>query len=116
MSKLFKLKEWLTLDESAAHISNVLGEPAKVADLYRFALDGHLKLSVDFVNHTQARKGKGVKTEQIEFDLEEHHFITGEKLEIPIAFPKNHELRVSENDWINLEQSVVSIDRVPASA
>jgi hypothetical protein len=57
MNRLFKLKEWLTLDEAAAHISNVLGEPATVPDLFRFALDGHLTLSVDFVNHTKARKG-----------------------------------------------------------
>jgi hypothetical protein len=87
MSKLFKLKEWLILDEVAAHISNVLGEPATVADLLRFALDGHLKLSIDFVNHTQAKKGKWVKTEDVEFVLEEHNIITGEKLDIPFRFP-----------------------------
>ena len=67
MGKLFKLREWLTLDEAAAHISNVLGESATVADLYRFALDGYLTLSVDFVNHASARKGKWLKTEQVEF-------------------------------------------------
>ena len=35
MSKLLKLKEWLTLDEAANHISNVLGEPVTLADIYR---------------------------------------------------------------------------------
>ena len=33
MSKLFKLKEWLTLEEAANHISNVLGEPVTLADI-----------------------------------------------------------------------------------
>ena len=38
MSKLLKLKEWLTLDEAVNHFSNVLGEPITLADLYRLAL------------------------------------------------------------------------------
>lgn len=109
MSHLFKLKEWLTLDEAAAHISNVLGEPATIADLYRFALDGHLTLSVDFVNHADARKGKWVKTEQVEFDLMKHDVLSGEKLAIPYELPKNYEIRVSEDDWVALDKPVVSI-------
>lgn len=109
MSRLFKLKEWLTLDEAAAHISNVLGEPASIADLYRFALDGHLTLSVDFVNHAQAQKGKWVKTEDVEFNIIEEDPSTGEKLGIPFASPKNHEISVTEDDWILLDNPVSSI-------
>jgi hypothetical protein len=112
MSKLFKLKEWLTLNEAAAHISNVLGEPATVADLLRFTLDGHLTLSVDFVNHTQAQKGKRVKTDEVEFVKGEQHPFTGEKLDIPYEFPKHCEDRVSEDDWLRFEESVVSIEGV----
>ena len=112
MSKLFKLKEWLTLEEAAAHISSILGEPATIADLYRFALDGHLTLSVDFVNHANARTGKWVKTDQVEFDLIEHGVLTGEKLDIPYTTPKNHEIRVSQDDWIALEKPVLSIDGI----
>lgn len=112
MSKLFKLKEWLTLDEAAAHISNVLGEPATLADLYRFALDGHLTLSVDFVNHAQVRKGKWLKTEQVEFKLIENDLFSGEKLDIPFSMPANCEVRVSDDDWISLEKPVVSINGV----
>lgn len=112
MSRLFKLREWLTLDESATHISNVLGEPATIADLYRFALDGHLTISADFVNHAYVRKGKWVKTEQIEFEIMEDHLFTGEKRDIPFAFPKNAEIRVSGDDWIALDKPVVSIDGV----
>lgn len=112
MNKLFKLREWLTLDETAAHISNVLGEPVTVSDLYRLALDGHLTLSVDFVNHAFARKGKWVKTEDIEFVLKENDFFTGEKLAIPYRYPLNHEIKAYDDDWIALEDSVVTIDGI----
>lgn len=112
MSKLFKLKEWLTLEEAVLHISNVLGEPATIADLYRFALDGHLTLSVDFVNHAYARKGKWVKTEQIEFELVEIDIFTGKKLDEPFSIPKNYELHVSGDDWIFLEKPIRSISGV----
>ena len=97
MSKLFKLKAWLTLDEAVNHISTVLGESATEADLFRFALDGHLTLSVNFVNHAKARKGKWVNTSDVQFYLIENDPLSGEKLENPISVPLNHELLVSED-------------------
>lgn len=115
MSRLFKLKEWLTLEEASAHISSVLGEPATIADLHRFSLDGHLTLSVDFVNKTYVRKGKWVKTDDVEFELMENVFnieVHGKKLEIPFSVPTNYEIRVSEDDWIALDKPVVSIEGV----
>jgi hypothetical protein len=56
MSKVFKLKKWLPLDEAVNHISNVLGEPITLADIYKCALDGHLILSANFVNGSQAKE------------------------------------------------------------
>ena len=112
MSKLLKLKEWLTLENAASHISNVLGEPVSIADLYRFCLDGHLKISANFVNHANARKGKYVKTKDVKFEKIEHDFFTNEKLDIPFSMPTNHELHVSGDDWISLERKVVSISGV----
>jgi hypothetical protein len=112
MSKLFKLKEWLTLEDAANHISNVVGEPATIADLCRFALDGYLTLSIDFVNHAEVRVGKWVKTEDVEFKIVETNIFTNEKLPIPYRLPINCELRVKEDDWIALDKNVVSIDGV----
>lgn len=63
MSKLLKLKQWLTVSEAAAHFSTSLDEPVSVADLYRLSLDGHLTLSAYFVNHTYGRLGKIVPIE-----------------------------------------------------
>ncbi len=68
MKKLFTLKKWLTLQEAARHLAIVFGEEVCEADVLRLALDGHLKLSVNFVNHAQARKGNVIPIEEAEYD------------------------------------------------
>lgn len=60
MSKLLKFKSWLTLQDAANRLSISAGEPVSEADILRLGLDGHLKLSVHFVNHARARMGKVV--------------------------------------------------------
>jgi len=69
MSKLFKLKQWLTLPEAAKHLSILLGEETTEADILRFALDGHLMLSVNVVNHSFGRLGKIVSFMETEWFL-----------------------------------------------
>ncbi len=66
MSKFFKLKEWLTLEEAVQDISKKINETITVANLYRSALDGHLKLSVYFVNRAYGVKGELRKVDDIE--------------------------------------------------
>lgn len=55
MNKLSELKEWLTLEDAAKRLSASAKETANEADILRFALDGHLTLSVYFVNHARGR-------------------------------------------------------------
>jgi hypothetical protein len=57
LKKLLKLKEWLTVPEAARHLSILFGEDVSEADVLRLALDGHLTLSVYFVNHAEAQCG-----------------------------------------------------------
>ncbi|WP_323086695.1 hypothetical protein [Klebsiella variicola] len=45
MKKLFRLKKWLTLEETAKRLSASFGEEIKPADCLQFALDGHLVIS-----------------------------------------------------------------------
>ena len=45
------------MPETARHLSNLFEEAVSEADVLRLALDGHLLLSVDFVNHARARCG-----------------------------------------------------------
>ena len=115
MSKLFKLKEWLTLEGAANHISTVLGEPVTLADIYRLSLDGHLKLSANFVNGSNAQLGKRVKINDVKFQLITKGFITDEELDIPIRMPTKGELRIDDcpdSDFLSFGDKVSSISGV----
>ena len=57
LGKLFKLKEWLTVPDAARQLTILFGEDIGEADVLRLALDGHLTLSVHFVNYATARCG-----------------------------------------------------------
>ena len=60
MNKLFSLKEWLTLEEAATYLTACLNETVTQADAIRLGIDGHLILSVNFVNSVYARCGKAI--------------------------------------------------------
>lgn len=58
LGKLLSLKQWVTLDAAARQISIVCDDEVTESDVLQLALDGHLQLSVNFVNHANARMGK----------------------------------------------------------
>jgi hypothetical protein len=64
LQKLLNLKEWLTIADAARHLSILFGEDVSEPDVLRLALDGHLTLSVYFVNHTEALCGSAVPIEE----------------------------------------------------
>ncbi len=66
-SMLFKLKEWLTLKDTAQYLSVLFKEDVSEADVLRLGLDGCLKLSVNFVNLSFAKCGKAVSCEDAEW-------------------------------------------------
>jgi hypothetical protein len=112
MSKLFKIKEWLTLEEAANHISNVLGEPVTLSDIYRLALDSHLKLSANFVNGAMAKLGKRVMINGVKFDLITRNIFTNEELDVPIKLASKGELRIDDSpdsDFLSFEDEVKHI-------
>jgi hypothetical protein len=63
MSKLFTLKEWLSVPAAAEHLATVFQEDVAPSDVLRFALDGSLTLSVRFVNKCDALPGQFVPIE-----------------------------------------------------
>ena len=67
LGKLFKLKQWLTVDDAASHLSIVFGEDVSAADVFRLALDGGLKLSVQLVNGAYGRPCVPVEIGEIEW-------------------------------------------------
>ena len=60
MNKLLKLKKWVSVGDAARHLAILLGEKVGEADMIRLALDGHITLSVRFVNAARGYLGKVV--------------------------------------------------------
>ena len=105
MSKLFKLKEWLTISDAAKHISSAINEPVLEADILQLALDKHLKLSVHLVNGAYARKCTVVDIFEVEYD------------EVPtldglgtLKIPKNGRIFQHTNgEILQVQEDVISI-------
>lgn len=105
MNKLFKLKKWLTVPEAARHLAIVFGEEVSESDVLRLALDGHLKLSVNFVNHTKAKRGKVIPLSEAK--TAPGFFKEGEKpYQVVLA------MRLNEHDFLELEKNVVTLDGI----
>ena len=68
-----KFKNFYTISESAQWLTNALYKDGKnvisEADVFRLALDGYLKISVNFVNGAKARRTKEVTWEETEWLL-----------------------------------------------
>jgi hypothetical protein len=56
MKKLLKLKQYLSLHDSAKYLSAALEEPVSVADIYELSLEGHLAISTRFINQAYAKE------------------------------------------------------------
>ena len=80
LKKLLKLMEWVTVPDAARYLSILFGEDVSEADVLRLALDGHLTLSVDFVNVATAQCGKT----------------------IPLADAERKVIKISENEFIQM--------------
>jgi hypothetical protein len=114
--KLFKLKKWLTIPESAKYLSKTFGEEVNEADVLRLGIDGHLKLSVYFVNGAIARFGKVVSYEEAEWyppnwislgnsDIPEK-FKNMKKLDTAVIMKS---LNIDNSRYLNLEDDVTPI-------
>ena len=72
MSKLFKLKEWLTVSEAAKHLSVLFGEEVAESDLLRLGLDGNLDLSVVLFEPILGHEMLAVEREEIAVNVEKY--------------------------------------------
>ena len=113
-SKLFKLREWLTVSEAARHLSIMFGEEVNEADILRLALDGHLKLSVNFVNPVYGKCGKLIPYEDRERLPPEFHRIFSalpeEKRDSNIK--KLMEMQGFDNQFLVMDGDVTEIEGV----
>ena len=132
--RLFDLKKWLTLEDAARHLSVLFGEEVVVADVLRLALDGHLSLSIHFVNKARARMGRLVALEDCPMELlaapdaaeAVKSALAGRKKLSPAAimerfaglatsrklFATPTGIRFTESEWLVLEKDIVTIDGI----
>lgn len=66
MGKLFKVREWLTLEGAAKHLTAVCEEEVSVADLLQLGVEKKLTLSVNLVNHAKAKLGRIVRFDEVQ--------------------------------------------------
>ncbi|KGD95262.1 MULTISPECIES: hypothetical protein [Achromobacter] len=77
MSKLFTLKQWVTLADAAKYLSVSFGEHVTEADVIQLALDGHLRLSIRLLaSYLYARRwykkpASEIEYEEVEYQLNE---------------------------------------------
>lgn len=58
MSKLFNIKEWVTIEDAAKYLTTTLGEKYDPADILQLAIAGRLIISVYIVNKVFVLTGK----------------------------------------------------------
>ncbi len=106
MSKVFNLKEWVTVADAAKHLSGIFCEDVSEADILRFALDGRLRLSVNLVNHAKGRCGATVGIEDVTW-RDFPASLVGPADKPPRSYIK--ELQISEDRFLRLGDEVVTL-------
>lgn len=101
MSKLFKLKEWLTVADAAKRLAVVFGETVTEADVLQFGLEGRLRLSVLFAGMPLAWRGQISKC-SAPIDSVQFRKKSPAQNELKIKLTTQHVLKV-ESDRIALE-------------
>ena len=109
MSKLLKLKKWLSLDDAVVYLSKILEEPVSTIDLYQLAIDGHLVLSVHFINPCNAKTGEVVGYK----DIQTVPSLCGEHLvSVSTWFDEGKELDPKTSRFFNQNNGISYLDGV----
>ena len=113
LENLFNLKKWLTLNETAKYLTIVFGEDVSEAQVLRFALDGHFKLSLNFVNSATAIECKVISIEDasyIPLDILQLITITEEfKVELNQFM---RDIQLNDKQVITLTEKVIELEGV----
>ncbi len=105
MSKLFKLKKWLSVADAADQLALVFGEKVTESDVLRFALDGALDLSIHLVNGAFGSPCVQVNIEAIEWD--ELPSLDGKRT---IRIPKGGRVWQDDKGIFQVQEIVLELD------
>lgn len=106
MSKLFKLKKWLSVADAAEQLALVFGEKVTESDVLLFVLDGALDLSVHLVNGAFGSPCVQMNIEAIEWD-ELPSLIDGKRT---IRIPKGGRVWQDERGIFQVQNIVIELD------
>lgn len=130
MSTHCKQPEWLTVSAAAKKLSRITNEEVEESDVYRFALDGLLKLSVIFVNHAKARRGRFIGYENsswcelspemsarmsnthAQYNKEQKLCTMTTNIPIGQKLPCKKSLKIGDDISITLDQEVITIKEI----
>lgn len=115
MSKLLKLKDWLTIPDAARHLSQIVAEPVGEADVLQLALDGHIKLSVNFPNRAKARVGRVIPYKDVPIREYPSQLLKGVVIYTdgyPLNDRKEGEQFAPDAPFIHFGEEVVTIDGI----
>lgn len=115
MSKLLKLKEWVTIPDAAKHLTQIFNEPFSEADIFQLVLDSHITISVMFPNRARAQIGKVIPFKEV--PIRELPSLGDGK---PQFYPdgrllgdlKEGEPLTEETPFIHFDKTVTSIDGI----
>jgi hypothetical protein len=110
MSKLFKLKKWLNVSDAAKRLAITFGEDVTEADVFRLALDGHLRLSVNLINGATCIPGKIVPIGDATFD--EVPSRDGKRTIRLYGGPVLSDAHGVETDVLKLEDRIVTLEGI----
>ncbi|PSV19683.1 hypothetical protein C0W44_14135 [Photobacterium leiognathi subsp. mandapamensis] len=113
MSKLFKLKKFVTIEEAAKYLSSSLEESVSLSDIYRLVIDKHLTLSVRLINPEFAVKGQIVNGHDGDWVQLQTDLVTGEVLDEPYSVCINdNSVPIGTNKWFMFDEQVHVVDGV----
>ncbi|MEF3764095.1 hypothetical protein [Escherichia coli] len=107
---LFKLKEFLTLEEAGEHLSRTLSEKVSLADIYRLALDGHITISVNFLGFIPMSPGRIVKDDSESpspYITIKKSLSMGEELKEPYILSKTAGFPISISEWLFFDREIM---------
>ncbi|RTR40552.1 hypothetical protein EKG38_01115 [Shewanella canadensis] len=114
MKKLFKLKEYLTIEEAAEYLSSSIEEPVSQADLYWLVQEKQLTMSVKLSTQAYVKGGQYITPQDNDSDTYQvdYNLATNEALDEQYQINLDDELQVGENRWLAFDKKVHVIDGV----
>lgn len=105
-----KLKEWISVEEAARHISSICEESVTEADVLRLALDGHLKLSIRLVNGAYGFPCVPVRLDELDY-LVVASPIRDVGPDLPMLFPKGGRVWEDESgEYIQAKRTITRLE------